>query len=280
MSAATASVPLKSAVQTRRTLAPKKRNAARSPAPGRATDPVIELCDQWIAIQRRLDAGDVDKIGDDLVDRQSALSARICKLPSLTVAGAQKKLTIASFALRENAGLIGRGLGGFDSSPDTDRPNSEDVSALGISAIGDAMKFLAAKRPDISGAGAPTGGSLSMPGLDEVPPTKSGHWRDQKEFLLLALIPKFGDDALRRAAVHLFLADELDYNTDSDPDYDPCSARTNISYVPARSAGGIAWKIATALDFFSEETDRLWWHYILESALNDAIELERNRPAS
>jgi hypothetical protein len=52
-----------------------------------------------------------------------------------------------------------------------------------------------------------------------------------------------------------------------------------LSDVPARTPGGIAWKLATVLNYFSTEEDWCWRRYLLRSALLDAIELERSRSA-
>src|SRR5579883_1638958 len=51
----------------------------------------------------------------------------------------------------------------------------------------------------------------------------------------------------------------------------------DFTNVPARTPGGVAWKLATALDYWSGEENWEWWRYMLQSAYEDATDLERLR---
>jgi hypothetical protein len=51
----------------------------------------------------------------------------------------------------------------------------------------------------------------------------------------------------------------------------------DLSSTPARTPGGIAWKLWMVLNFFADEEDWKWWRYLLKSAITDAIDLERGR---
>jgi hypothetical protein len=80
--------------------------------------------------------------------------------------------------------------------------------------------------------------------------------------LRLGLIP--ADDAkLRAAAIADFIADERDNDTPGGPP-DPgafTKRRKGLSEIGAQTPGGIAWKIATALDFWKDEETWGWWRY-------------------
>jgi hypothetical protein len=103
------------------------------------------------------------------------------------------------------------------------------------------------------------------------------------EVLRLGLIPS--DDAkLRSAAIAAFIADERENNSvpdsASDSDRTPFEQRMGaMSDIAAHTAGGIAWKIAAALDHWESEENWEWWRYLLLSTLIDAVELERRRLA-
>jgi hypothetical protein len=130
---------------------------------------------------------------------------------------------------------------------------------------------------------APASVTLStLPTLDEVPTAPVGYRRDDGDFLRLSLIPS-DDTALRAATIKLFLAEEHYANTvpcESDVTWeDPRGLRQNLSETPARTPGGIAWKLAEVLTYFEEDEKWEPWQYLLRSALVDAIELERARAA-
>jgi hypothetical protein len=120
----------------------------------------------------------------------------------------------------------------------------------------------------------------ALPTLAEVPPVSNGRHRDMEELLRLGLIPA-EDVKLRAAAIADFIADERDNDTPGGPP-DPeafTKRRKGFSEIGAQTPGGIAWKIATALDFWKEEENWDWWRYLLYSALIDAADLERRRVA-
>ncbi len=95
------------------------------------------------------------------------------------------------------------------------------------------------------------------------------------------LIPP-DDAALRAAAANELVTFERDnVSVGGGLSSDQCKNMLNgLSEVPARTPGGLAWKLATILSFFSTEEDWQWWRYLLQSAVHDAIELERVRAAT
>jgi hypothetical protein len=119
----------------------------------------------------------------------------------------------------------------------------------------------------------------ALPTLAEVPPVVNGRHRDMEELLRLGLIP--ADDAkLRAAAIADFIADERENNTVGGPlEGASTERRKALSDIAAQTPGGIAWKIATALDYWKDEETWEWWSYLLQSAFIDAAELERRRTA-
>jgi hypothetical protein len=112
----------------------------------------------------------------------------------------------------------------------------------------------------------------SIPTLAEVPLLKEG-MRDWEDLLRIAMIPA-EDAALRAAAVSLHNKSEKS-GTESLVD-----DLGKLSDVPAKTPGGLAWKLAMALRYFQEdEGDWNWASYLLQSALTDALEHERARMA-
>jgi hypothetical protein len=120
----------------------------------------------------------------------------------------------------------------------------------------------------------------TLPTFEEIPLLPRDGCRDEGEFMRLMPLPR--DDAeLRAVAVKQFVVSErLASGTERDCTYDEFQTMLKeLSSVPARTPGGVAWKLASVLDFFSEDDDWVWWRYLPQSALHDAIELERGRAA-
>jgi hypothetical protein len=120
----------------------------------------------------------------------------------------------------------------------------------------------------------------TLPTLDEVPAVPIGYGRDDGDFVRLSLVPP-DDTALRAATIKIFLAEEHCQNavsSESDTTWEGvCSLRRGLSDVPARTPGGIAWKLAEVLTYFEDQENWEPWRYLLKSAVVDAIELERAR---
>lgn len=121
----------------------------------------------------------------------------------------------------------------------------------------------------------------ALPTLAEIPAATES--RDHARLLRIGLIP-IEDHSVRAAAIALFMTDERDGNTPcpgSSGNFDAYKRQlVELSNHPARSPGGLAWKLAMVLDYFSEEEEWAWWRYLLSSAVADAIELERLRMAT
>jgi len=117
----------------------------------------------------------------------------------------------------------------------------------------------------------------ALPTLAEIPPLPAGHSRQTDDLILTALIPR--EDAEFRAAVmRVFMEEEIESITPGGG-LNPGGIHrfTGLSDIPARTPGGLAWKLAQALDYWRDEEEWPWWRYLLQSALVDAIELERHR---
>src|SRR6266446_1819126 len=119
-----------------------------------------------------------------------------------------------------------------------------------------------------------------LPTFDEIPPASSSVGRDLDGFLRLQLLPS--DDAdLRAKATEWFIASERQDGTEGTLSHDEFQiVLKRLSDVPARTPGGLAWKLVTVLDYFADEEKWDWWRLLLQSAVLDAIELERCRAAS
>jgi hypothetical protein len=128
----------------------------------------------------------------------------------------------------------------------------------------------------------------TLPTLSEVPPVPTGSSYDSRGLMQLCLIPR-DDTDLRAAAVKLYVTSELQGNTvggggrDGHKIYH--SLLLELSSCPARTPGGLAWKLAEVMDLLRSQIEGAggtwaWWHYLAESALSDAIGLERARQAA
>ncbi len=117
------------------------------------------------------------------------------------------------------------------------------------------------------------------PTLAEIPSPNPGANRAGEDFMRLALIPS--DDAgVRAIAVKLFLLEEHNSNAQVRDMVSSEDILRDLSAVPAKTPGGISWKIAEALDYFRDDNEWPWWRYLLQSAMVDALELERARAAA
>jgi hypothetical protein len=120
--------------------------------------------------------------------------------------------------------------------------------------------------------------STPIPTLEEIPATPDGYSRALDDLLPLALIPP--DDAgLRSLVVKMFNLEERNCNNVIEAGFSDAHQQMllNLSSTPARTPGGIAWKLWTVLNFFADEEEWIWWRYLLKSAITDAIDLERAR---
>ena len=124
----------------------------------------------------------------------------------------------------------------------------------------------------------PVHAPAALPLLSEVPLRPYGHRRDIADLLRLALIPA-EDAEFRAKAVAYF----VDYERVDDAvprdllEFDASDRLIDLADVPARTPGGVAWKIAEALAFFDTDERWDWWRYLLNSALADVIDFERVR---
>jgi hypothetical protein len=118
----------------------------------------------------------------------------------------------------------------------------------------------------------------TLPTLNEVPAVPVGYGRDDGDFVRLSLVPP-DDIALRAATIKIFLAEERCANmVKSDVTWEQVQGLLRgLSDVPARTPGGIAWKLTEVLTYFEDQENWEPWRYLLKSALVDAIELERGR---
>jgi len=124
---------------------------------------------------------------------------------------------------------------------------------------------------------SPIGAPAALPLLSEVPLRPQGYGRNLEEFLRIGLIPSEDAD-LRAKAVAFFVDDERDANAAGGlPGFEARSRLIDLASVPALTPGGVAWKLAQVLSYFVDEERREWWHYLLNSALVDAVDLERAR---
>jgi hypothetical protein len=130
----------------------------------------------------------------------------------------------------------------------------------------------------------------AFPTFAEIPRCPAGSSRGEDEFLRLMLIPR-DDDALRKLAVRYFHPlDRLENEVPQAEGEWPKGIRDvqlTLSSTPALTPGGIAWKLSavqTVLELRLGKGDHdsgewEWWHYLVKSAMTDAIELERARQA-
>jgi hypothetical protein len=118
-----------------------------------------------------------------------------------------------------------------------------------------------------------------IPTLEEIPATPDGYMRALDDLLPLSLIP--ADDAgLRSLVVKMFNLEERDCNIGGEASEGGKTYQQmllDLSSTPARTPGGIAWKLWMVLNFFADEEDWKWWRYLLKSTITDAIDLERAR---
>lgn len=122
----------------------------------------------------------------------------------------------------------------------------------------------------------------ALPTMAELGPMSDGAVRQIEDLLALVLIPR-DEPKLRAAAVELLQAEALECSTTSEDHHKRAeAARDCLSSVQAQTPGGLAWKLWLAgrshLPGPSDSGWR-WCDYLLESAIRDAIELERRRQA-
>jgi hypothetical protein len=114
---------------------------------------------------------------------------------------------------------------------------------------------------------------IGIPTLVEVPPLQDGV-RNWEELLWIAMIP--ADDAALRAA-----AIALHNKTEEGSCRSLVDDLKQLSSIPAKTPGGLAWKLATVFDFYKPDEAAgehwTWPAYLLQSALSDALEHERAR---
>lgn len=116
-----------------------------------------------------------------------------------------------------------------------------------------------------------------LPSLREVPLGHDSGWRDYEVMMRMAMIP-YDDPKVRQAATRLFVAQES-YVQTVNPDEDAYKQQLlDLSNSSARTPGGVAWKLATVLAAIEPDNGEWqWWHYLMQSALVDALEQERAR---
>ncbi len=119
---------------------------------------------------------------------------------------------------------------------------------------------------------------MTMPTLEELPRLTGKNSRHTYDLMNLALIPV--DDAQLRAAVLAYFKraeDELnDIITDKSRSH--VDDLRDLAGTVALTPGGIAWKLATAVSFWKDDSEPLeWWQFMVQDALSDVIELERAR---
>jgi hypothetical protein len=128
----------------------------------------------------------------------------------------------------------------------------------------------------------------TLPTLDEVPPVPNGTSRDDKGLVRLSIIPRY-DTELRAMGVKLFVMSEHQSNTVGGTGKDGQKIYHDLlldfSSCPARTPGGLAWKLVEVTDMIESEINEAgenwsWWKYLAKSAVSDALELERTRQAA
>lgn len=131
-------------------------------------------------------------------------------------------------------------------------------------------------------------GTGPLPTLEEVPVLPTGWIRDLDALVNLSMLPH-DDGDLRALAVKEFMTSERDGNTvgrlpeGADEAYQ--KILWDLSHTPARTPGGLAWKLGEVLKCLTIEIEAegeswCWWHHLVQSAMIDALELERARQAT
>ncbi len=119
----------------------------------------------------------------------------------------------------------------------------------------------------------------NYPTIIEIPPIADGDGRSNDDMMRLILVPR-DDVAFRAAVIEMFKHEETGNNRIGGPSKTEGGAHRRILGRVARTPGGVAWKVATALvssraDLPAE--DWSWWQQLLDDAIADLIDIERQR---